>query len=197
MRATSIAWDRWGHAIGSTGSSTRCARRCHGKGGPRPHEGNVDRMGSIGSCPMIDRVMPHDRLGLRRDARADAAGSLNRSRAVKFTGSLARRRAVHFPRCLRPPRAPVRAPSAAARPMRGRRSVAMSSEPEFLTIEDVIECHRVQLERWGGSDGIRDLGSLESAVMQPQAASGGSTYMATCFSCPPRMHFILRKRRRS
>ena len=50
----------------------------------------------------------------------------------------------------------------------------MNSENiRFLSLEDVIELHRLQLEMYGGSDGIRDLGLLESAVMMPQASFGG------------------------
>ncbi len=44
---------------------------------------------------------------------------------------------------------------------------------EFLTVEDVLEIHESQLERFGGGAGIRDLGLLESAVAQPQASFGG------------------------
>ena len=44
---------------------------------------------------------------------------------------------------------------------------------EFLTLEDVLELHRLQLERFGGSAGLRDQGLLESAIAQPQAAFGG------------------------
>jgi death on curing protein len=48
-----------------------------------------------------------------------------------------------------------------------------SNEPEFLDIEDIIEIHATQLEVYGGSAGLRDLGLLESAVAQPQASFGG------------------------
>jgi death-on-curing protein len=46
-------------------------------------------------------------------------------------------------------------------------------EIEFLTVDEVLEMHRVQLKRWGGQDGIRDRGALESAVAQPQATFAG------------------------
>ena len=49
----------------------------------------------------------------------------------------------------------------------------MASDPEFLTFDEVVEIDCVQLERWGGREGIRDRGLLESAVMQPQAGFGG------------------------
>jgi death-on-curing protein len=45
--------------------------------------------------------------------------------------------------------------------------------PDFLTLDEVIEIHRVQLDRWGGAHGIRDMGALTSAVAQPQATFGG------------------------
>jgi death-on-curing protein len=43
----------------------------------------------------------------------------------------------------------------------------------FLSLDDVIELHRLQLANYGGADGIRDQGLLESAVMMPQASFGG------------------------
>jgi len=45
--------------------------------------------------------------------------------------------------------------------------------PEFLTLADVLKMHATSLARWGGQDGVRDLGAVESAVMQPQAMFGG------------------------
>lgn len=46
-------------------------------------------------------------------------------------------------------------------------------EPEFLSLEDVFLIHDEQLEAYGGIQGIRDRGLLESAVMMPQASFGG------------------------
>jgi len=46
-------------------------------------------------------------------------------------------------------------------------------EPEFLSLEDVLLIHDEQLEAYGGIQGIRDKGLLESAVMTPQASFGG------------------------
>lgn len=45
--------------------------------------------------------------------------------------------------------------------------------PEFLDVGDVLEIHRFQLERFGGSAGLRDRGLLESAVAQPEGTFGG------------------------
>jgi death-on-curing protein len=50
----------------------------------------------------------------------------------------------------------------------------MDAPPDFLLLEDVLELHRVQLERWGGQEGVRDLRALESAIAQPQAAFDGA-----------------------
>ena len=45
--------------------------------------------------------------------------------------------------------------------------------PEFLTVDDVLDIHALQLDRYGGAGGVRDLGLLESAVAQPQASAEG------------------------
>jgi death-on-curing protein len=47
------------------------------------------------------------------------------------------------------------------------------AEFRFLTLEDVLELHEMQIERYGGAKGIREPGLLESAVMMPQASFGG------------------------
>lgn len=43
----------------------------------------------------------------------------------------------------------------------------------FLSVEDVIELHDMQLEHYGGASGIRSRELLESAVMMPRASCGG------------------------
>jgi death on curing protein len=45
--------------------------------------------------------------------------------------------------------------------------------PEFLTLEDIFEIHALQLNRYGGGEGIRDRGLLESAAAQPMATFDG------------------------
>lgn len=42
----------------------------------------------------------------------------------------------------------------------------------FLTVDDVLESHAVQIQTYGGDDGLRDSGLLESAIAQPQASFG-------------------------
>ncbi|MEM6756832.1 MAG: type II toxin-antitoxin system death-on-curing family toxin [Planctomycetota bacterium] len=43
----------------------------------------------------------------------------------------------------------------------------------FLTWDEVLDIHRRALEAHGGQDGIRDLGSLESALATSTATFGG------------------------
>ena len=43
-------------------------------------------------------------------------------------------------------------------------------EPLFLTLDEVLQLHAYQIEKFGGDPAIRDIGLLESAIHQPQAA---------------------------
>ena len=52
----------------------------------------------------------------------------------------------------------------------------MSAEPDFLSVEDVIQIHDEQIKEYGGAKGVRDQGLLESAVAMPRA-SFGETYL--------------------
>ena len=40
---------------------------------------------------------------------------------------------------------------------------------DFLDVHDVLVVHADQIERYGGADGLRDLGLLDSALAQPRA----------------------------
>lgn len=44
---------------------------------------------------------------------------------------------------------------------------------DFLSLDDVLELHQEQLRAYGGSDGLRDIGLLESALAQPSASFSG------------------------
>ena len=44
---------------------------------------------------------------------------------------------------------------------------------QFLTQDEVLLAHATQIERHGGSSGIRDMGLLESALAMPRASFGG------------------------
>ena len=48
----------------------------------------------------------------------------------------------------------------------------MSAEPDFLSVEDVIQIHDEQIAAYGGTAGVRDQGLLESAVAMPRASFG-------------------------
>jgi len=43
----------------------------------------------------------------------------------------------------------------------------------FLGLDEVLAIHRDQVERYGGKEGVRDLGLLESAVAAPEATFDG------------------------
>jgi death-on-curing protein len=43
----------------------------------------------------------------------------------------------------------------------------------FLGLDEVLALHADQIERYGGSPGVRDLGLLESAVAAAEASFGG------------------------
>ena len=44
--------------------------------------------------------------------------------------------------------------------------------PRFLTLEEVADIHADQIERYGGSPGIRDAGLLQSALAMPGSGFG-------------------------
>jgi death-on-curing protein len=46
-------------------------------------------------------------------------------------------------------------------------------EPAFLLLDEVLEMHEQQIERYGGSPGLRDVAGLESAIATPQATFDG------------------------
>ena len=45
-------------------------------------------------------------------------------------------------------------------------------KPIFLGLEEVLQIHVDQIERYGGGSGIRDLALLQSAIAVPQAGMG-------------------------
>ena len=46
------------------------------------------------------------------------------------------------------------------------------ASPLFLSVEDVVEIHADQIQRYGGSLGIRDADLLQSALGMPEAGFG-------------------------
>jgi death-on-curing protein len=45
--------------------------------------------------------------------------------------------------------------------------------PTFLGLSEVLEIHRDQIDRYGGDQGIRDLGLFQSALAMPATGFGG------------------------
>ena len=43
----------------------------------------------------------------------------------------------------------------------------------FPTLDEVLRLQRIQIDQFGGSQGLRDAGLLESALAQPEAMFGG------------------------
>lgn len=46
-------------------------------------------------------------------------------------------------------------------------------EPDFLSLEKILEIHQIQIREFGGSSGVRDIGLLQSAMAMPAAQFGG------------------------
>lgn len=53
--------------------------------------------------------------------------------------------------------------------------------PLFLGLEEVLEIHHDQITRYGGIEGIRDLGLLQSALAMPHAGAGNQYFHADLF----------------
>jgi death-on-curing protein len=49
---------------------------------------------------------------------------------------------------------------------------------EYLSIDQLIDIHEFQIERFGGATGLRDRGALESAAARPQTTFGGEDLYA-------------------
>ena len=47
------------------------------------------------------------------------------------------------------------------------------TQPVFLTLDEVLALHADQIDRYGGSAGVREIGLLESALAAPRATFGG------------------------
>jgi death on curing protein len=48
------------------------------------------------------------------------------------------------------------------------------AERVYLTIGEVLQIHRQQIDQYGGAHGLRDRGLLESAVFRPQVGYYGT-----------------------
>jgi death on curing protein len=66
-------------------------------------------------------------------------------------------------------------------------------KPKFLTVAMVQRIHEDQIQRYGGSLGVREMGLLESAVAMPQAGSGGQYFHTDIFEMAAAYLFHLAK----
>lgn len=60
-----------------------------------------------------------------------------------------------------------------------------------LTVDEIISLHKKLIKRTGGSDGIRDIGLLESAVYSAAASFGDSEIYSTAEEKASRLMFSL------
>ncbi|MGH7855986.1 MAG: type II toxin-antitoxin system death-on-curing family toxin [Candidatus Binatia bacterium] len=44
---------------------------------------------------------------------------------------------------------------------------------DYLSVEQILRIHGLQIERFGGARGVRERGALEAAVARPQMTFGG------------------------
>jgi death on curing protein len=58
----------------------------------------------------------------------------------------------------------------------------VTPEPTFLTIDEIAAIHVDQIDRYGGSHGLRDANGLESAIAQPAATFSGKYLHPDLFS---------------
>jgi len=57
----------------------------------------------------------------------------------------------------------------------------VTTQTSFLTLEQILVIHEDQIDRYGGSHGIRELALLESAVFRPQSTFAGEELYSTIF----------------
>ncbi len=65
--------------------------------------------------------------------------------------------------------------------MREKRYIVALPTPKFLNQALVLKIHSRQIEKFGGTYGIRDQGLLESALAQPQASFFGELLRPTIY----------------
>lgn len=57
----------------------------------------------------------------------------------------------------------------------------MSFQPKFLTLDQVIALHQLQIDQFGGSPGVKDEGLLLSALGQPESGFGDAYFHRDLF----------------
>jgi len=51
---------------------------------------------------------------------------------------------------------------------------------DYLTTTEILAIHAVLLRRYGGADGVRDLGAVEAAVFRPQSGYYADVVQEAC-----------------
>lgn len=54
-----------------------------------------------------------------------------------------------------------------------RCSPTLQNDPVFLNLDDILQIHQDTISHEGGSDGVRDIALIDSAVAVPKASFGG------------------------
>ena len=57
----------------------------------------------------------------------------------------------------------------------------MNMTPDFFSLSEILDFHIEQIELYGGSHGVRDMGLLESALAMPMSGVGESYFHAFPF----------------
>ncbi len=52
----------------------------------------------------------------------------------------------------------------------------------MISVEQVLQIHSIAIKKFGGSNGVRDLGGLESALARPFQTFGGEDLYPTIFN---------------
>ena len=61
------------------------------------------------------------------------------------------------------------------------------SEPDFLTLDEVLGIHADQIRVYGGASGLRDLALLRSAIAMPETTFDGEYLHPSVFRWRPRI----------
>lgn len=51
----------------------------------------------------------------------------------------------------------------------------------MILLEDILNLHKLSIQKYGGSDGLRDSGLLESAIARPFQTFGGADLYTSIF----------------
>jgi death-on-curing protein len=69
----------------------------------------------------------------------------------------------------------------------------MSSEIKFLTFDQVLKLHSLQIDEFGGLDGVKNEGLLRSALAQPESGFGEEYFHKTIYEMAAAYLFHLAK----